>query len=122
MSHDGNKNTLPSDDKNNKSGAPKQPPEQHRSPMIPENPASQLMCEGGLALPWWCSVVAWVLCFLTIICSVVLTTLYGIQFGNNKSLQWLASLGVSLLESLFISQPFIVSVWLDFQNFLNIID
>lgn len=74
-----------------------------------ENPGSSPSCDGGVVLPWWCSILGWVACFIAITCSVVISTLYGIQFGNNKSLQWLSSFGVSVLESVFISQPIIVS-------------
>ena len=80
-----------------------------RSAPLLESPGSSLSCDGGVSLPWWCAIVGWILCFLAISCSVVVSTFYGMQFGNNKSLQWLASFFVSLLESIFISQPLIVS-------------
>ena len=56
-------------------------------------------------LPAWCVYIVWFGVFATSFVSAFLVTLYGFQFGREKASQWLASLLISLIQDIFISQP-----------------
>lgn len=56
-------------------------------------------------LPHWCVYIAWLGVFAVSFVSAFFVTLYGFQFGREKSSQWLASLLISLIQDIFISQP-----------------
>ena len=49
--------------------------------------------------------VAWALVFILSTGSATVVVLYGIQFKNVKSLQWLFSSCVSLVQDVLITQP-----------------
>ena len=56
-------------------------------------------------LPHWCVYIAWLEVFAVSFVSAFFVTLYGFQFGKKKASQWLASLLISLVQDIFISQP-----------------
>ena len=56
-------------------------------------------------LPHWCVYIAWLGVFAVCFVSAFFVTLYGFQFGREKASQWLASLLISLIQDIFISQP-----------------
>ncbi|XP_046290740.1 polycystin-1-like protein 2 isoform X1 [Marmota monax] len=58
---------------------------------------------GGL--PWWCVLVGWLLVVATGGVAAFFTMLYGLHYGRASSLRWLISMAVSLVESVFITQP-----------------
>ena len=61
-------------------------------------------------LPYYFTFIAWILCFLVIIgCSMVIV-LYGMQFGNKTSLEWLATVSLTAVEDFFLFQPLQVLV------------
>ena len=49
--------------------------------------------------------VAWLLCMLVILGCGVIIVLYGMQFGNKKSLDWLATVCLTAVEDFFLFQP-----------------
>lgn len=49
--------------------------------------------------------VAWALLFIFSIGSAVVVVIYGMQFENVKSLQWLFSSCVSFVQDVLITQP-----------------
>ena len=56
-------------------------------------------------LPYCFTYVAWILCVLAIVgCSLVIV-LYGMQFGNNTSLEWLGTVTLTAVEDFFVFQP-----------------
>ncbi|CAG5857105.1 unnamed protein product [Menidia menidia] len=59
----------------------------------------------GCRLPWWCVFVGWFLLLSISGISTYFTLLYGFQYGREKSIKWVMSLGLSLFESIFILQP-----------------
>lgn len=60
-------------------------------------------------LPWWCRILAWILCiFIVIACGVIVLS-YAIEFGDSKTQKWLISLVISFAASIFFSQPLTVS-------------
>nr|XP_003462903.1 polycystic kidney disease protein 1-like 2 [Cavia porcellus] len=56
-------------------------------------------------LPWWCALVAWLLVAVTSGTAAFFTMLYGLHYGRASSLRWLLSMAVSLVESVFVTQP-----------------
>ncbi|XP_032415639.1 polycystic kidney disease protein 1-like 2 [Xiphophorus hellerii] len=59
----------------------------------------------GVKLPWWCVFIGWFLLLSISGISTYFTLLYGFQYGKEKSIKWVMSLGLSLFESIFILQP-----------------
>ncbi|XP_015239735.1 PREDICTED: polycystic kidney disease protein 1-like 3 [Cyprinodon variegatus] len=59
----------------------------------------------GFKLPWWCVFIGWFLLISISGISTYFTLLYGFQYGKEKSIKWVMSLGLSLFESIFILQP-----------------
>lgn len=70
-----------------------------------EKPGGSLKRKKSRKLPHWCVYIAWLGVFTVSFVSAFFVTLYGFQFGKEKSAQWLASLLVSLVQDVFISQP-----------------
>ncbi|XP_029950415.1 polycystic kidney disease protein 1-like 2 [Salarias fasciatus] len=56
-------------------------------------------------LPWWFVFVGWFLLLSISGVSTFFTLLYGFQYGKEKSIKWVMSLGLSLFQSIFILQP-----------------
>ena len=56
-------------------------------------------------LPYFFVYVAWFLVFALSVSAAVMVILYGMTFGNGKSLQWLASTVVSFIQDVLITQP-----------------
>ncbi|XP_041797280.1 polycystic kidney disease protein 1-like 2 [Chelmon rostratus] len=59
----------------------------------------------GCWLPWWCVFLGWFLLLSISGVSTFFTLLYGFQYGKEKSIKWVMSLGLSLFQSIFILQP-----------------
>ncbi|KAG1652740.1 Polycystic kidney disease protein 1-like 2 [Nymphon striatum] len=58
-----------------------------------------------ITFPHWCVYIAW---FLTVACigiSMFFLWAYGITFGNEKTTKWFTSLIISILASIFLTQP-----------------
>ncbi|XP_070577646.1 polycystin-1-like protein 2 [Ptychodera flava] len=55
--------------------------------------------------PHWCIYIGWVLVFLSSATSAFFTVLYSMQWGHEKSLEWLISFLVSFFESILVIQP-----------------
>ena len=56
-------------------------------------------------LPYWFLYIAWVVCFLTCFTTAFFCVLYGLQFGKEKSAQWISSMLISFFQDVLISQP-----------------
>ncbi|XP_051565107.1 polycystic kidney disease protein 1-like 2 [Myxocyprinus asiaticus] len=59
----------------------------------------------GWWLPWWFLFVGWFLLFAMSGVSTFFTLLYGFQYGRESSIQWVITLTLSLIQSIFIMQP-----------------
>ncbi|GFN96340.1 polycystic kidney disease protein 1-like 2, partial [Plakobranchus ocellatus] len=57
------------------------------------------------SLPHWCIYIAWVLCFFSIVASGFFTILYSMQWGKEKSNEWLTTFLLSFFQSVIIVQP-----------------
>lgn len=60
---------------------------------------------GGFWLPWWFVFVGWFLLLSISAVSTYFTLLYSFQYGKDKSIKWVLSLGLSLFQSIFVLQP-----------------
>jgi len=58
-----------------------------------------------LSLPWWCSVIAWILLWITVGVCVAFVTFYGIMFQDEKCKKWITSMMISFLTSILFTQP-----------------
>ncbi|GCB66710.1 hypothetical protein scyTo_0007925 [Scyliorhinus torazame] len=56
-------------------------------------------------LPSWLIYIAWLLVFITSGVSAFFTMLYSFDYGKEKSIQWLISMIISFIESVFVIQP-----------------
>lgn len=61
-------------------------------------------------LPHWFIYPAWILCVLVILGCGFMVVWYGMAFGNAKSLDWLASISISLVQDVLLLQPMKVFV------------
>ncbi|CAL1538860.1 unnamed protein product, partial [Lymnaea stagnalis] len=56
-------------------------------------------------LPWYFTIIAWVLLWVITLGSVVMVIFYGISFKDETCRKWITSLLVSFFTSVFITQP-----------------
>ena len=56
-------------------------------------------------LPYWFAYVAWMMCFFVCFVAAFFVVLYGLQFGKEKSAQWISSMLVTFFQDVLISQP-----------------
>ncbi|XP_045161835.2 polycystic kidney disease protein 1-like 2 [Mercenaria mercenaria] len=63
---------------------------------------------GGLYLPGWFMYVAWFLFFLGTMVPALFILLYSMEWGKQKSEEWLTTFFMSLLESMFFVDPIMV--------------
>ncbi|XP_068242609.1 polycystin-1-like protein 2 [Palaemon carinicauda] len=59
----------------------------------------------SFTLPWWFSIIAWILVWLCLAVSCFFLLMYGIQFGNTKATKWVTSLIISFFSSILFVQP-----------------
>ena len=67
-----------------------------------EKPAKQAEPKG---LPHWCIYIAYLLAFVSCITSGAFVIMYGMEFGPEKSAQWITSLSISFVQDVMLSQP-----------------
>lgn len=68
-------------------------------------PVKKAKKSGGCWLPWWFVFLGWFLLLSISGISTFFTLLYGFEYGKEKSIKWVMSLGLSLFQSIFILQP-----------------
>lgn len=64
-----------------------------------------------LSFPWWCLFLAYGISILLILLSIFFIVIRGIEFGDQKSQQWLISILIGFFSSLFLSQPLKIFVF-----------
>ncbi|OWF53241.1 Location of vulva defective 1 [Mizuhopecten yessoensis] len=55
--------------------------------------------------PWFFTIIAWILLWLTVLVSAAFVTFYGVMFQDVKCKQWITSMLISFFTSVFITQP-----------------
>ncbi|XP_052820335.1 polycystin family receptor for egg jelly-like [Mya arenaria] len=62
----------------------------------------------GFYLPWWCIYFAWALFIVGTIVPAFFVLLYSMQWGKQKSEEWLTCFLMSMFESMMLVDPFMV--------------
>ncbi|RNA16122.1 Polycystic kidney disease 1-like [Brachionus plicatilis] len=70
-----------------------------------ENQSKKSKLKLGLKFPWWFKIMGFLISFLLIGVSVFFIVVKGIEFGNEKVGKWLSSLMISMIASIFLTQP-----------------
>ena len=60
-------------------------------------------------LPRWVLWLAWILVLVAIVTASFFTILYSLDWGGDKSKEWLGAFFLSFLETLIVVDPFVVS-------------
>ncbi len=68
--------------------------------------------DSGCRLPWWCVYVGYALALCVVGVAFFITVEVAGVFGAEKSARWLTSFCISIIESIFLSQP--IKVCLNF--------
>jgi hypothetical protein len=63
-----------------------------------------------ITLPWWCIFVAYGLSFIVFGVSAFFIFARGVEFGDNKTRQWLISSIAGFFSSILFTQPVKVSI------------
>ncbi|XP_033750161.1 uncharacterized protein LOC117334568 isoform X2 [Pecten maximus] len=58
-----------------------------------------------LEFPWFFTILAWIILWLTVLVSAAFVTFYGVMFQDVKCKQWITSMLISFFTSVFITQP-----------------
>ncbi|XP_046856469.1 uncharacterized protein LOC124449577 isoform X2 [Xenia sp. Carnegie-2017] len=61
--------------------------------------------------PHWFVYVGWAILVVVTLGSATVIILYGMQFGNGKSLKWLLSIFISIFQDIFVTQPLKVLIF-----------
>ena len=67
-------------------------------------------------LPRWVLAVAWIQVFVAVAVSSFFTFLYSLDWGGDKSNEWLGAFFLSFIQALLLVDPFVVS---EFKNTIN---
>ena len=59
----------------------------------------------SFSLPWWCKIIAYILSLIFVSLSIFFIIAQGITFGDEKVKKWLTSFFISILSSIFFTQP-----------------
>jgi len=59
----------------------------------------------GFTFPWWCMFIAYGLCVILVGVSMFFIIVRGIEFGDVKTQQWLASILTGFFSSVLLTQP-----------------
>ncbi|XP_060063521.1 uncharacterized protein LOC132543982 [Ylistrum balloti] len=58
-----------------------------------------------MEFPWFFTIIAWIILWLTVLVSAAFVTFYGVMFQDVKCKQWITSMLISFFASVFITQP-----------------
>ena len=67
-----------------------------------------------LMFPWWCVLIAYALCLVLVAVSILFIIARGIEFGDEKTQKWLASVVSGIFSSLLLTQPLKVRFYISF--------
>ena len=56
-------------------------------------------------LPWWFIYLAWLLVVASTLTGAFFTMLYSLNYGNRRTIKWIAALFISFFQSILILQP-----------------
>jgi hypothetical protein len=61
--------------------------------------------KGAKMLPWWCIFIVYGLCIILVALSILFIIARGIEFGDDKTRQWLISILSGFFSSILLTQP-----------------
>ena len=61
--------------------------------------------KGPTKFPWWCKILAYILCFIFASVSVFFIVIKGISLGDETVQKWITSTVISLFTSVCVTQP-----------------
>ena len=64
-----------------------------------------------IEFPWWCIIIGWILCFITVLACGSMVVIYGLSMGEKKTQKWLGSMMIAFLSSVLLTQPIKVMQW-----------
>lgn len=64
-------------------------------------------------LPWYFTIVAWILLWVATLVSAAFVTFYGIMFQDIKCKKWITSMLISVVTSVFLTQPIKVTNFIE---------
>lgn len=79
---------------------------------------SIMMIRQKKTFPHWVVYIAWVVVALAVVTSAFFLLLYSMQWGKAKAEEWLTTFILSFVESVFLVDPFKVSILLSFRRML----
>lgn len=87
-------------------------------PTIDAGKTKKKKCE----LPWWFTIIAWILLWIAVLVSAAFVTFYGIMFQDIKCKKWITSMLISFFMSVFFTQPIkvIKKFYFKFKQYLFI--
>ncbi|KAL4239324.1 hypothetical protein ACF0H5_000141 [Mactra antiquata] len=88
-------------DANGSSSTASRPATASSSAVMPTDKKGKKKCD----LPWWFTIVAWIILWLTVLVSAAFVTFYGIMFQDIKCKKWITSMLISFFTSVFFTQP-----------------
>ena len=88
-----------------------------KSKLTPEEAAKLKKYKRKYPLPWWCTIIAWVLSILTIVSAAFFVILYSLEWGKEKAEGWLSAFFLCFFENVLLVQP--LKVRLQLGNFNN---
>ena len=59
----------------------------------------------AMTFPWWWIFIAYGLCMILVSLSIIFIIARGIEFGDLKTQQWLASILTGFFSSILLTQP-----------------
>ncbi|XP_052820375.1 polycystic kidney disease protein 1-like 2 [Mya arenaria] len=88
-------------------------PEEEKQRLYEQMLKTKMLCENvpefsGYHLPWWCIYFAWALFLAGTIVPAFFVLLYSMQWGKQKSEEWLTCFLMSMFESMLLVDPFMV--------------
>ncbi|XP_022779915.1 polycystic kidney disease protein 1-like 2 isoform X2 [Stylophora pistillata] len=72
---------------------------------LQSNSHKKLARKSDISFPHWFIFVPWLLCFLLSTCTASFVVFYSLQWGADKSEQWLVSVAMSVVLDIFVSKP-----------------
>lgn len=82
----------------------------NRSEVPPEAPKKKK----SALFPHWCVYIAWTCVVISVMVSAFFVVLYSMQWGKERSEEWLTTLMLSTVQSIFFVQP--IKVYFETKN------
>ena len=75
-----------------------------------KEPRQHVKKSTSFSLPWWWIYIGWTLTIATCTVSSYIVVMFGLEYGNEKSITWLVSFLMSATANIAVVQPFKVAI------------